>query len=203
LAGGSTPRVAEGQISATDRLGGLVDGNRFTRQRRLVHQHGYGRQEAAIGRHPVTRVEQHDVARHHRVGGDLHHRAAAANPGAGDEHVAQRRHRVLRPALLDEPKSTVDQQDDAHHRRILEIPERGREAGGAGQDRHQDAAELVHEPAPRGPTRRLSQPVRPEPLQPFRGIPNGEPRRRVDPERVAHVVSGSAVGVTAEERDAV
>jgi hypothetical protein len=65
-----------------DRVDGLVDRGGLTRQRRLLDRHAADRHEPAVGRDPVTRRQQHDVAGHELRTVDVHLVTAAAHPRA-------------------------------------------------------------------------------------------------------------------------
>ena len=126
-------------------IGRLLDRNRLSGEGGFVDRHVGGEQHPAIGGHPVSCLEQHDVARHEFVGRDLLHLAIAAHPHDGHEHALERGERAGCLALLHVPEHRVDDQHHDDHGAVLHVTDRAGDERRRQQDHHDAAAELIHE----------------------------------------------------------
>ena len=121
--------------------------------------------EAQIGRHPVARLQEHEVARHQLFGRYGEALAAADRYRLWREHVPDRIERPLGLALLDEAEHGVDHDDAQDHRRVDPVRERGGHRSGSQQDVDQHVVELGEEPAQPPRPLHYGQAIRPEALE--------------------------------------
>ena len=140
--------VAEGGLGVGHGRGPLLDRHRLAGQRGLVDRQVRRHHQAAVGRDPVAGLEQHDVAGHELVGGDLDDPVVAPHPDPAHQHLLQGVEGVGGLGLLDVAEHGVDQQHHADDDRVLHVAEGPRQHRGAGQDEHDPAAELVDEELP-------------------------------------------------------
>ena len=121
---GHRAAVSEGDVGR-DRAYPLLGGDQFACQNGFVDQQRAGTDQAKIGRNPVARVQENDVA-----GDDLGHRHPFGTPRA--QHVGVRRDEaadriqgLLRLALLCEADDRVDQHDRENRGGIDVVAEQG------------------------------------------------------------------------------
>ncbi len=151
--------VANGRLLRDGRKR-LVGGNGLARQRRFVDPQIVRLDEAKIGRHPVSRLQQHQIARHHIPGRYRRAPPAAQHRGMRVDHGADRGERLFRAAFLDEADNGVHDDDKRDHRGIRQMPDCG--GKGARPDQHIDEkiVELQKKAGKRAPPFRLRQAVR-------------------------------------------
>ncbi len=171
--------VAERGVSG-HRLRALLGRHRFARQRRLLHGQTTGLGEAQVGRNPIARLEQDLVAGDEPRGVDRPPVAVAEHARVGRQHAADRPHRRLGPALLDEAHDGVDENDPEDDARVDELAEEHRCRAGDEKDVDQHVVELAKEPPRRGKPDALRQPV---------GAVSAKPGRRL---LVAEAIGRSA-----------
>ena len=78
---------------------------------RLLDLEGGRHQQPTVGRHPVARLEEHDVARHQLGGVDLDGHAVTAHPGDVLQHLLERRQARLRLGLLTQAQHRVEDRE--------------------------------------------------------------------------------------------
>ncbi len=166
--------VAE-RRAGVDRGNRLVDRHRLAGQDRLVDPEAARLDQPEVGRHPVTGLEQHDVARHHRLCRDGRPPAVPQDRGVRIDHGADRLQRPLRASLLDEADDGVGDHHGEDHQRVRKVAERARQHAGRHQHVDQQVVELQQEPPEDAPAWRLRQPVRPVDAEPAVGLVVGEP----------------------------
>jgi len=89
----------------------LGDGDRFARQRRLVHLQLRNLDEAQVGWNLVSSLQQHDVARHQGAGGQVLHFSAAQHGGMRSRQLLQRRHGLVCAPGLHETDDGIEHHD--------------------------------------------------------------------------------------------
>lgn len=116
--------LGEGDVAAAvrvdlDHVGGLVDRNGFTGQRRLIDRQGAGDQEPAIGGDPVPGLHDDHVAGNQLRRRELQHPAVTTNSHGDLEHLLEGGQGVVGLRLLHVAQDGVDQQDDPDDDRVL------------------------------------------------------------------------------------
>jgi hypothetical protein len=128
-----------------DRLGDLVDRDRFPGEHGLVALEPRRLQEAQIGGDDVAGLQQHEVARNDGLALDLDPLAAPQHGRAGRHHPHQRGDRLLRTVLLQESDGRVQDQDEADDDGILPVRDRERDRHRRQQDVDERTLELVEQ----------------------------------------------------------
>ena len=122
--------------------GDLVDRHGLAGEGGLLDLHGGALDDAAVRRHRVAGLEDHEVANNKLGGRDAHNVAAAHDLALGGRHLLERRQRLLGLGLLDHAENRVhhdDEADDDHVREVrlaLRQPREGRDD--RGNDEHDD-----------------------------------------------------------------
>ena len=118
---GHVDAVAQRHVGSDDGLGVLLDGHALAGQRAFLDLQRRRHDHPAVGRHAVAGIDQHDVAGHDLVGGDLDHVAVAPHLGDRLHHLAEGRCGGLGFAFLVIPQPRVEegQQDQPHAGAVL------------------------------------------------------------------------------------
>ena len=153
-------------FAGRERVGVLAHGMGFAGQGRFRHLGVVRRQHTGVGGHAVTRLEQHDVAGHQFLGGDLPHLAAAPYPRMLRQHLLERRQGCVGAVLLVETEAGVEHDDDQNHHCVLDVADRTGQRGCADQHDHQQILELVEELQQSRARRLFLEPVGAKALQP-------------------------------------
>ena len=122
-------RSPSGDVVAIDRRDVLEDRRALAGERGFLDLERGGHEQPPVGRDPVARLDQHDVARDELGGIDLDDRAVAAHAGDVLQHLLERGEARLGLRFLAEAEHGVEDGEPEQH-------ERG--AGLAGHD-------LVHD----------------------------------------------------------
>ena len=96
-------------------LGVLRGRHALARQRRLIDLQRARGYDPPVRRHLIARRDQHHVADHELLGGDLGFRAITSHPRRCLHHRLQRIHRALGLALLAQPDEGVEERDHGQH----------------------------------------------------------------------------------------
>ena len=169
--------------SPAHRLDRLQHRHALTGQRRLLDLQRRGHEQATVGRHLVTCLEDDGVSGHELLGGNVAQLTAAADVGHDHEHLLQGGDALGRLALLvqaedrvdhghaedDEARAELLQRDDAHDRR-------------SDEDELHEVAVLAQECVPAGLLLRLGQLVRTVLLAAALDLGGIEPFPRIDSE---------------------
>ena len=94
---------------------------------RLVDTQPAGLDQSQVGRHPVTGLEQHHVARYHRLGRYRLSPVAATYRCLRLDEVADRGQRPLGASLLDEADQRVHYDHRRDHHRVGAVPDSDRD----------------------------------------------------------------------------
>ena len=101
--------VADRHVGPRDGLGALLDRDALAGQGAFLDLQRRRDDHPAVGRHPVAGIDQHDVAGHDLVGGDLGDVAVAPHLGDRLHHRAERRRGGLGLAFLVVAQPRVEQ----------------------------------------------------------------------------------------------
>ena len=159
--------VAEGASGGEDHTGVLLHRLRLAGQGRFLHAQRTAPQEACVRWYDVAGLQQYDITWHELAGRDLQNLAVAADSHQGGGHALQRRHGLLGPMLLEEPKCGVEHDDGQDGARVEQVSEKHRQDRGRKQDKGKHTGELRQEQMPGVPAagvRNLVRPVLIEPL---------------------------------------
>ncbi len=124
------------------RFGALLDRQRLTSERRLIHAQLAHLEQAQVGGHLVARGQQHDVAGHQFARIDALALPTAQHRGLGGERARQRFERTQRLAFLDEADHGVEEDHAKNHRRVGPGPHSQLDGSRHQQDIDQHLVEL-------------------------------------------------------------
>src|SRR4030042_5526401 len=86
--------------------------------------------DSRVSRHPITRAQQHDIARDYLPASKFSDLSFTSYLGFGCRHLHQGLHSAFRPGLLNKTDDGVEQQYSEDHRGIDVVPHGQRYDGG-------------------------------------------------------------------------
>ena len=103
--------IAKWRVGSRDSVDLLRHRHALTGECRFIYFEGCRLQQAAVRRHAVAGLEEHDVTWHELLGGQLHNVTRATNSGLDNQHLLQRGDACLGLAFLAEPHHGVEQRE--------------------------------------------------------------------------------------------
>ena len=137
--------VSQRHLIGVDGVGGFVHALAFTGQGAFVDLEGKVLQNAAVGHHHVTGLQQYNVAGDHLRRGDFHAFAASQDLGGGRRHGLEAFQRLFRLQILDGAQDGVENQDREDDNGALHVAGGSGDAGGHNENEHQQVLELLQE----------------------------------------------------------
>ena len=135
--------VTERGLVIGNRICGLGCWQRLARQRGFVRVQPRVLNDPAIGGDAISCIEQHHIAGHQSLGGNLALSTIAEHTRDGHRALAQSRQGTRRLPLRDEADDRVEHDHDQDCAGFDQLAERERDCGGSEQQPHDQAFELV------------------------------------------------------------
>ncbi len=176
------PRSPSGRVAASLPAGTLSPVSADSSICRRARGH-----DPPVGGDLVPGREQHHVADHQLLGGDLGLDPVAAHPGGGLHHRLERVHRALGLALLTQAGDRVDQAEQEQHDRGAPLLDQQRHHRRTDQDELHVAAVLAEQPSQPRRWLLLWKRVRAVPPQPLRRLRRRQPCIHIHTEPAGHV----------------
>lgn len=121
----------------------------------------HGLHQASVRGHPVSGLQQHQVARNQLAARHFGHATRPPDPGFGHDQVAKGKHRPLCAILLQETERGVEGDHDTHRHRLLGVAQQPRNHRGSEKHCDQRTLELREQYAHRARTGGLRQRIGP------------------------------------------
>ncbi len=141
--------VAHQQVLVCEHIGALVHGLRFAGERGLLRLQAGALQQACIGRHRRSGLQQHDVAGRQIRRGNLPEMAVAAHADDRHGHLLERGHGAFRPIFLAESQDGVEHHNGQNGDCVFEVANRRGDDGRHDEQDHHGAHQLIFQNEPR------------------------------------------------------
>ena len=145
-------RSPRARSSPTKRLGVLLHGHGFARERRFVHLQIGRLDQPRVGRHLVARVQQNEVSWHELARRNVDLLTVADHRDRGRGHSPQCFDRAFRSVLLYEAQHHSEQHDHGDGDGLDAVSDKGGDCSRDQQDDDQDILQLSQQNGPRRDT---------------------------------------------------